>query len=423
MIDLRYVETNHLAIKENLQKRFKAEMVWVVDELVQDYTQWKLLKKEADDLRHIRNNLSQQINEAKKKGKDAKTLFQQSKALPEAIENTEEKSRLLREKINEALKKLPNFLHSSVPVAQKEEDNEVVRVSGKPTKLSFEPKSHVDLLQTLDLADIDRAGKVAGARFYYLKNELVELDEAVITFALNFLKKKKYTLMRTPDVLRREIIVGAAELADFEETLYKIEGDDLFLIATAEHALASLHSGEMLDKLPLRYAGISSCYRREAGAHGKDTKGIFRVHEFRKVEQFVYSSEEESWDILEELIFNAEEIFSALGLPYRVVNIVSGELNNAAAKKYDLEAWMPAQKAYREMGSCSNCTDYQARKLNIRYKKGNEAKFCHLLNGTALATPRVLVAIMENYQQADGTILVPKALQPYVSFKKIEPKK
>ena len=422
MIDLRYVETNHLAIKENLQKRFKAEMVWVVDELVQDYTQWKLLKKEADDLRHIRNNLSEQINEAKKKGKDAKALLQRSKALPEAIENTEEKSRLLKEKINEALKKLPNFLHSSVPIAQKEEDNEVIRVSGKPTKLSFEPKSHVDLLQTLDLADIERAGKVAGARFYYLKNELVELDEAVITFALNFLRKKKYTLIRTPDILRKEVIAGAAELADFEETLYKIDGDDLFLIATAEHALASLHSGEMLDKLPLRYAGISSCYRREAGAHGKDTKGIFRVHEFRKVEQFVYSSEEESWDILEELISNAEEIFSALGLPYRVVNIVSGELNNAAAKKYDLEAWMPAQKAYREMGSCSNCTDYQARKLNIRYKKGNDAMFCHLLNSTALATPRVLVAIMENYQQADGTILVPKALQPYVSFKKIEQK-
>ncbi len=422
MIDLKYLEANQLAIKENLQKRFKTDMVWVVDELVQDYTQWKLLKKEADDLRHIRNNLSKEINEAKKKGKDAKALLQQSKALPEAIENTEEKSQLLREKINEALKKLPNFLHSSVPIAQEEEDNEVVRVSGKPTKLPFEAKSHVDLLQTLDLADIDRAGKVAGARFYYLKNELVELDEAVITFALNFLKKKKYTLIRTPDILRKEVIAGAAELADFEETLYKIEGDDLFLIATAEHALASLHSGEVLDHLPLKYAGISSCYRREAGAHGKDTKGIFRVHEFRKVEQFVYSSEEESWDILEELISNAEEIFSALGLPYRVVNIVSGELNNAAAKKYDLEAWMPAQKTYREMGSCSNCTDYQARKLNIRYKSGEGTKFCHLLNSTALATPRVLVAILENYQQGDGTILVPKALQPYVSFKKIEPK-
>jgi seryl-tRNA synthetase len=274
------------------------------------------------------------------------------------------------------------------------------------------------------MLDVEAAGKVAGARFYYIFDEIVELNYALINYALDFLSARGFRLVQPPYMLRREIMEGVIALEDFESMIYKVEGEDLYLIGTAEHPIAGLHAGEILDGrvLPLRYAGVSPCFRKEAGAHGKDTKGIFRVHQFEKVEQFVFCKPEQSWSEHELLIRNAEELYRGLGLPYRVVNICIGELGPVAAKKYDLEVWMPAQERYREVVSCSNCTDYQARRLNIRYREAphvEETRYVHTLNSTAIATERTIVAIIENYQRRDGSVEIPEVLHPYMRGKTI----
>ena len=313
---------------------------------------------------------------------------------------------------------LPNVMHESVPTGKDESENVEIRKWGTPPQFAFKPLDHIDLGLKLDLVDLERAAKVAGARFYYLKNELVRLNYALISFALDFIARKGYTLIQPPYLLKREAISGAVALSDFEDTIYKIEGEDLYLLATSEHALNALHLGEILDgkALPLKYGGVSPCFRKEAGAHGRDTKGIFRVHQFEKVEQFVFCKPEDSWSEHERLITNAEEIFQALELPYRIVNICSGDLGTVAAKKYDLEVWLAGQQRYREAVSCSNCTSYQAVRSNVRYrdKTSEPTRYVHTLNSTFIATERTLVAIMENFQQADGSVVLPEVLGPYM---------
>ena len=297
-------------------------------------------------------------------------------------------------------------------------------------KPDFEIRSHVDLLELLDLADIPRAAKISGARFYFLKNELVMLDLAMQRLALDMLIKKGYTPVYPPFMMRREPYEGVTDLADFEDVMYKIDDEDLYLIATSEHPMAAMHMGEVFEPtdLPLKLAGISTCFRKEAGTHGKDTKGIFRVHQFNKIEQFVFSHPDESWKIHEDLISNIEEYFQALEIPYRIVNVCTGDIGIVAAKKYDLETWMPVQETYMERGSCSNCTAYQATRLNIKYrlKKGvTEKDYLHTLNSTMMANPRAMVAILENFQQEDGSVRIPKALHKYLpaGMKQIVPKK
>ncbi len=324
-------------------------------------------------------------------------------------------------------RRLPNIMHDSVPVGKDDRDNVPIKFEGTARVHDFPAVSHVDLLESLDVADLERAARAAGARFVYLKGDLVLLAKALEFFALTKLTGKGFTPVEPPFMLRREAIEGAVDLSDFEDVIYKVEAgagagkDDapeLFLIATSEHPLAALHMGEIFEdaQLPLRYAGVSPCFRKEAGAHGKDTKGIFRVHQFSKVEQFVYCTAEDSWAIHEELIANAEEIYRELGIPYRVVNICTGDLGTVAAKKYDIEAWMPVQGAYREVVSCSNCTDYQARRYNTRHRKapGEPTSFVHTLNSTAVAVQRTLVAILENFQQADGSVMIPEPLRQYL---------
>jgi len=281
----------------------------------------------------------------------------------------------------------------------------------------------VDLLEEYDLADIERAGKVAGARFYYLKNQLVLLELALIRFAMDRMVERGFTPVSPPLMIRRAAMEGVTDFAAFEEMIYKVENEDLYLIATAEHPLVAMHMNEILEdsELPKKYVGISPCFRKEAGAHGKDTKGIFRVHNFYKVEQVVISRPEESDKFMEELVGNAEDILQALELPYRVINICSGELGAVAAKKYDVEVWMPAQQKFREVVSCSNCLEYQSRRLRIRIRRKGEKVFAHTLNSTALATTRIMVAIMENFQEEDG-IRIPKELVPYTGFDYIERK-
>ncbi|PUA32615.1 MAG: serine--tRNA ligase [Candidatus Terraquivivens tikiterensis] len=416
MIDIKIIRDNPEFIKEMLTKR---GLSLPVDDLLEWDKEKRRLMVEVQNLRHRRNIVSLEIAAMKKEGKDPTEVVQEMRVLTEEVARLEERIAELESKINYVMMRIPNIPHESVPPGTSEEDNVEVRRWGKIPEFSFEVKNHDEIATNLGLLEIERAGKVAGARFYYLKNELVKLNLALIRFALDLLVSKGFEVYQTPYMLRRWVLEGVTSLQDFEDMIYKIDSEDLYLIATSEHALAGLHADEILDGryLPLRYAGISPCFRKEAGAHGKDTKGIFRVHQFEKVEQFVFCKPEQSWEEHEFLLSNAEEIYQKLGLPYRVVNICLGELGMVAAKKYDIEVWMPAQRRYREIVSCSNCTDYQARRLNIRYREmphEERTRYVHTLNSTAIATERTIAAILENYQQEDGSVVIPEALRPYM---------
>jgi seryl-tRNA synthetase len=295
----------------------------------------------------------------------------------------------------------------------------VLAVGPGSSPKDYEIVGHADISESLGLVDTARAAKVAGSRFYYLYSDLVWLDFAITLYALEYMVKQGFIPVYPPPMLNRKAYEGVTSLADFEEMLYKIDGEDLFLIATSEHPMAALFMNEVLEEseLPIKLVGVSPCFRKEAGAHGKDTKGIFRVHNFNKVEQFVFCHPDESWEWHERLIRNAEELFRGLELPYRVVNICSGEIGDVAAKKYDLEVWMPAQGKWREAVSCSNVTDWQSYRLNIRYaeKRGYPAKgYVHTLNSTAIATSRAITAILENFQEPDGTVKIPRVLRKYL---------
>ena len=312
MLDVKFIVVHPDKVKNDLEKRFKKDKIWLVDELLEDHANWRRLKNELDQMRHKRNELSLTVNKLKKEKKDASKILSEMKEFPRQVAAKEEECTLLEQAINDKLVQLPNLTHESVPLGKDQTANKIVRKSGETSKPKFTMKSHVDLIQELDLADTERAAKVSGARFYYLKNELAVLDLAIMQFAIDRLRKKGYILVRTPDLLTKEAIKGAAELQDFEETLYHDQKENLFLIATAEHAMAAYHMNETLEKLPIKYVAVSECFRREAGAHGKDTKGIFRVHEFRKVEQFVLCHPNDSWKLHEELIKNAEELYKEL---------------------------------------------------------------------------------------------------------------
>jgi seryl-tRNA synthetase len=428
MLDIALIRNNPEAVREDLRKRGSLEKLPLVDEALELDRERRRLITRVNQVRHRRNTISEEIARLRKEGRDASGLIEEARKLPGRLKELEERRTKVEARLKEILYRLPNILHPSVPIGAGEEDNVVIRTWGDPPEFSFQPRDHIDLGIALDLIDVDRAGKVAGARFYYLKGELVRLNYALVKFALDLMVEKGFTLYQPPYMLRRRGVESATDLGDFEDVIYKVEGEDLYLIPTSEFALLALHMDEILEtkKLPLRYSGVSPCFRKEAGTHGRDTKGIFRVHQFEKVEQFVFSRPEESWEEHERLIANAEEVFQRLGIPYRVVNVCTGDIGSVAAKKYDLEAWLPGQGKYREMVSCSNCTDYQARRANIRYRPepGKPTRPVHTLNSTLVATERALIAVMENYQREDSSIQVPRALVPYMGgLEVIEPKK
>ena len=426
MLDMKFVRDNVDLVEENLKRRGEIDKIPSVDQLISDDKKWRSIQSEANGLRAKRNKLTEEIAQLRRKGKDTSSLVKQAEQIPGQIKDLEQQSAELENKVTSALMGLPNIMHESVPFGKDENDNIEVRKWGKPPEFDFQPKDHIDLATGLGLIDMESAAKVAGARFYYLRRDLVKLNHALIIFALDFIEKKGYGLTLPPYLLRREAIGGAVAMSDFEDVIYKIEGEDLYLLATSEHALLAQHMGEILDgkAMPLRYAGVSPCFRKEAGAHGRDTKGIFRTHQFEKVEQFVFCKPDQSWEEHEKLIANAEEFIQMLKLPYRIVNVCTGDLGTVAAKKYDLEAWMPGQGKYREVVSCSNCTAYQAVRSKIRFrdKPDEPTQWVHTLNSTLVATERTLVAIMENYQAKDGSIAVPDALQVYMgSASEIKP--
>jgi seryl-tRNA synthetase len=428
MLDIKFIREHPEFVMENLKRRGELENLRMLDELINYDKKWRQLLTRLNELRRERNQITTEIAAAKKKGEDFDAIVLRAKSVDEEIEVLGKKVKEYEERVRYYLMRLPNLLHESVPIGKDENDNVPIRTWGKMPKFNFPVKDHIDLGLTLDIIDIERAGKIAGSRFFYLKKEGVLLDMALMNFALLEMIKKGYTPIEPPFLMRRKPYEGVVALSDFEKDLYKIENEDLYLIATSEHPMAAMFMNEVLkvEDLPIKLVGVSTNFRKEAGAHGKDTRGIFRTHQFNKIEQFVFCKPEESWKMHEELIRNAEDLVQKLGLPYRVVNVCTGDIGTVAAKKYDLEAWMPAQNAYREIISCSNCTDYQARRLNLRYreKEGEPPKgFVHTLNSTAIATGRTIVAILENCQQEDGSVVIPEVLRKYMGgIAKLEPK-
>lgn len=417
MLDVKLLRDNPDVIRRDLRKRGWLEKLPLVDEAAAADAEWRQGKKRVDDLRHAQNKLTMEVAVLKKSGQDATDKLKEVKGIPEEIASLDRRTQELQARVREILMSLPNILDESVPVGPDDSGNVTVRTWGEPRKFDFTPKDHQDLLGELGMLDMERAAKVSGARFFFLKGDALRLEQSIMRYAVDFLSDRGFTAVGPPLMMRREAYAGVVDLADFGPVIYKVEGDDLYLIATSEHPLVAMHMDEIMagDSLPIKYCGFSPNFRVEAGAHGKDTKGIFRTHQFYKVEQVVFSKPDQSWKLHEELIGNAEAIFQSLGLHYRVVNICTGDIGTVAAKKYDLEAWMPTQQRFREMVSCSNVTDYQARRLMIRYreKQSSEPTLVHTLNSTAVTT-RALVAVVENFQQKDGSIAIPKPLMPYM---------
>lgn len=417
MLDMKLLRENPEAIRENLRKRNLPAKVPLVEEGAEADRMWRRAKTEVEEVRHRQNQLTAEVAAARKEGRQIEALLKEVKDMPQRIRALDADIAKSYGRLQEIMMGLPNLLHESVPQGKDETKNEVMRTWGKPPKFAFTPRHHIEILDGLNLVDVERAAKIAGARTFFLKGDMVRLEHAIMRYAMEHLSAKGFTPIEPPFMMTRSAYEGVTDLASFGPVIYKVEGEDLNLIATSEHPIVAMHMDEILggSTLPLRYCGFSPCFRVEAGAHGKDTKGIFRTHQFYKVEQVVFSRPEDSWELLEGLIRNAEGIFQSLGLPHRVVTLSSGDTGMVSAKTYDLEAWLPAQKQFREMVSASNVTDYQARRLRIRYRdKQNEpTKLVHTLNSTAVTT-RALVAIVENYQQEDGSIVVPKALVPHL---------
>ena len=416
MLDPKLLKENPKAIRDMLNKRNMADFPF--DELVSLDRRRRELIIETQELRRKKNVLAEAIARKKKVKQDAVSELEQMKEVSSYLGDSEDELVKTEGRFKELLMVVPNMLHESVPTGKDEKDNVLVRQNGSARKMDFASKDHVDIASALDLVDIERAAKVSGARFYFLKNELVKMNQALVNFALDFLSEHGYTPVQPPYMIRKEPMSGAVILADFQDVIYKVEGEDLYMIGTSEHAIASMHMDEILDgkKLPMRYAGFSPCFRKEAGAHGKDMKGIFRVHQFEKVEQFVYCRPEESWKEHEKMLALSEEFFKKLGIPHRVMLLCSGDTGKISAKTYDIEAWMAGQNAYREIVSCSNCADYQARSLGVRFRDrtNEETRLVHTLNSTLVATERTMVAILEDYQTSEGTVQVPDVLQKYM---------
>ena len=404
-------------VAHSLERRGDLKKIPLVDEAVKADEEWRRFKTEVDGLRHKQNTLTSQIAAMKRNGEGIEKKLMEVKSIPEEIRELESKSAERYARLNNILMSLPNLLHESVPDGKDETQSVVVRSVGKKPRFDFGPRHHIDLLTDLGMVDMERAAKVAGARFFFLKGDAVKLEHAIMQYALDFLREGGYVAVEPPFMLNRSAYEGVVNLDDFGPVIYKIEGEDLHLIATSEHPLVSMHKDEILDgsELPVKYCGFSPCFRVEAGAHGKDTKGIFRVHQFYKVEQVVFCKPEESWKLHEELVSNVERIYQALKIPYRVVALCSGDTGFMSAKTFDLEAWLPGQQNYREMASASNITDFQSRRLLIRYrdKQNSPTTLVHTLNSTAVVT-RTLVALVENFQKKDGSVKIPEALLPYM---------
>jgi len=422
MIDIKRIRENPDEYRKNLKRRKNDEYMEWLDKLLKKDEKWRKKTYELEQLKHKKNSITNEIRELKKQGKDSASKIKEMKEIPKKVKDLQQDVEKLQERIRFYSMGLPNYMHESVPYGKDDSENKEERKCGKLPKKDFKLISHGELAENLGIADFEKAAEVSGGGFHYLLGDLALLNMAIANYAIDFMTKKGYKLAIPPLGLRRKAYEGTVDLSDFENVMYKVEDEDLYLIATAEHPIAAFFMGETIkpEDLPVKMVGFSPCFRKEIGSHGVDTKGIFRVHQFWKVEQFIFCKPEDSWKFHEELIKNSEDMFKELELPYRIVNICTGDLGTIAAKKYDLEVWMAKQQKYREACSCSNCTDYQARRLNIRYGTAGipNNPLVHTLNNTAIATSRAMVAMLENNQNKDGTVDIPKALQKYMAGKK-----
>jgi seryl-tRNA synthetase len=416
MIDPKIIRENPTAVRENLQRRRDSSIIEKLDVWINQDKEWRTLKQETDDLRARKNNITEEIKVAKSKGQDIKPLLEKAKTLPEELKQKDVRLKELEIQNKEILMRIPNMLLEDVPYGKDGDENVVVRTWGKAEK---NPNliHHGQLATQLNIAEFDRAVKISGEGFYALKGDLALLNLAIVNYAVELLTKKGFSLVIPPAMMNRKSYEGVTDLGDFESVMYKVEGEDHYMIATAEHPLTAMFMDEILDEknLPAVLVGYSTNFRKEIGKHGLDERGLFRLHQFDKVEQIILCKPEDSKEWHEKLVANAEELCRAFEIPHRVVLICTGDIGTVAAKKYDIESWSPREGKYFETHSLSNCTSYQSTRLNVKYKKANgEKEFTHMLNATEVAIPRMLRAILENHQTPEGTIRIPKALKPYM---------
>ncbi len=415
MIDPKIVKDNPDLLLEMLKKR---KVNFPFSELLELDRKRRELIVETQNFRHNKNTLSQSIAKKKKNQENVEGELEEMKKVGEQMVSLENKKDVIEKRYSDLVYSIPNLLQDSVPIGDSENDNIVIRTYNDFIKSKIK-NDHVNLANSLGLIDLERAAKISGARFYFLKNELVLMNQALTNYALDFLFEMGYQLIQPPYMLKKDAIRGSIIMDDFEDVIYKIENEDLYMIGTSEHAMASMHMDEILDSkdLPLRYGSISPCFRKEAGAHGKDMKGIFRVHQFEKVEQFVVTDSSNSSTEHERMLGVTERFYQNLELPFRTVLLSSADTGKVSSKTYDIEAWMPGQEKYRELASCSNCIDFQARRLKIRHrgKVNEETQLVHTLNSTLVATERTMVAILENYQTNNHSVIVPTVLRKYMN--------
>jgi seryl-tRNA synthetase len=416
MLDLNVIRRNPELLRESVVRRGLDPARADVDRFLELDVGRREIQTRRDGLRHEQGDLGKEIKSAPKDEKAA--LVERVRALKAEIAALDQEQKVVEEAWGEVWSALPNFLAEDVPEGKTDEQNLEISRWGEPRELGFEPRDHVELGRLTDTIDFERAGKVTGASFYYLKHEAALLEQALMAYAASVLVPEGFVPMATPTLARDEVLAGIGFQPRGHETqIYSVEGSDLSLIGTAEITLGGYHREEILegDALPLTYLGFSRCFRTEAGAHGRESRGLYRVHEFTKAEMFVICRPEESPKWHETMRELEERLFQGLGVPYRVVSVCAGDLGAPAAKKYDIEAWMPGRGRFGEVTSCSNCTDYQARRLGVRFRpdKGAKAMHPHMLNGTAIAVSRGLIAIMENYQREDGSIEIPEVLRPF----------
>ncbi len=421
MIDIKLIRENPDLIRDNIKRKFQDNKLQLVDELLGLDKNIRELKGKADSLRHKRNTLSESINQLKKEGKDIKPILEEVKSIPQKIKDIESDMAVLEEEFNSKIMQIPNIMHESVPAGKDASENVEESRHGHYRMLDFEVKSHVEIAESLGVADFESSARTSGNGFYYLEGDLALLNQALIRFGIDKMVSKGFLYVETPLMLNDSVIKNVTDLHDMSNQIFKIQDEELYLIGTSEHSLIGRHIGTVIDedRLPIKHTSYSMCFRKEIGSHGIDEKGLFRTHQFNKIEMVVLCKPEDSMRFYEEMKGITVEIFTELDIPIRVLQICSGDLGDLKHCQVDIEAWSPRKKEYFEVGSCSNLTDAQARRLNIRYQdKNNNRAYVHTLNNTAIATSRAMVAILENFQNPDGTVDIPKALHKYMHGKK-----
>ena len=417
MLDPRFIRANADAVRQNMRNRNMDE--GVLDEFLEADDLWRRTLTEVDELKALRNTVSEEISKMKRAGQDAAAEIARMREVSDRIKEMDAEIRDLEQRVRDAALLIPNMPHESVPVGRDDKDNITIREWGEPRKFDFKPLPHWDLASKLGLIDFERGSRMSGSGFILFTGLGARLERALINWMLDLhITKQGYKEVFAPVLVNRSAMVGTSQLPKFEFDMYRLPDDDLFLIPTSEVTVTNIYREDMLDgkDLPIYLTTYSACFRREAGAAGKDTRGLLRVHQFNKVEMVKYTHPETSYDELEKLTGNAEDVLQGLGLPYRVKLLCTGEMAFQSAKTYDLEAWAPGVEQWLEVSSCSNCTDFQARRANTRFRREQGAKpeFLHTLNGSGVALPRTVIAVLENYQQADGSVVIPDVLRPYM---------